>query len=254
MPVNDINQDQEYAFQSSEFMSLSYLISGGVWRIVPGVMDYNISGGSTPSRDVVAANAAVAKRVGRPRVGDVSISAYFMPTDIAWRYIREAQLNRTLVQWRIETNGDIVWRSAATLPCQASVSGGDVTFHSDAGDQPIPTLDTYSIGRGAVITVGSHNLIIDDVHGSANTLSTLDLADYETPDTIEASNDVIIWNPPPMRYEFSAYVTQGADSSMPSEGELTTNLSLTPRKPLPDPVIITEGNTLRPARGVNEGA
>ena len=81
MPVNGINQDQEYAFQSSEFMSLSYLLSDGNWRIVPGVMDYNISGGSTPSRDVVAANTAVAKRVGRPRVGDVSISAYFMPTD-----------------------------------------------------------------------------------------------------------------------------------------------------------------------------
>ena len=79
------------------------------------------------------------------------------------------------------------------------------------------------------------------------------MADYQTPSTIDAA-DAIIWNPPPMRYEFSAYVTQGADSSMPSEGELTTNLSLTPRKPLPDPVIITEGDTLRPAHGANEGA
>ena len=245
MPVNTVNQDQEYAFQSSEFMSLSYL-RGGLWKIVPGVMDYNISGGSTPSRDVVAANAAVAKRVGRPRVGDVSISAYFMPTDYAWRFIRNAQLERTLVQWRIETNGDIVWRSAATLPCQASVSSGDISFSDDAGDQPAPTLDTYSIGRGTVITIGTRNLIVDDVHGSGNTLSVLDLSDYSSPTTIDPE-ETIIWNPPPMRYEFSAYVTQGADSSMPSEGELTTNLSLTPRKPLPDPVIIT--NSLRPLRG-----
>ena len=240
MPVNTVNQDQEYAFQSSEFMSLSYL-DGGEWRIVPGVMDYNISGGSTPSRDVVAANAAVAKRVGRPRVGDVSISAYFMPTDYAWRFIREAQLDRTLVQWRIETNGDIVWRSAASNPCQASVSGGNISFSDDAGDQAAPTLDTYSIGRGTVITIGTDNLIVNHVENNvSNTLSVLDLSTYQRPaDSIDAAT-TIIWNPPPMRYEFSAYVTQGADSSMPSEGELTTNLSLTPRKPLPDPVIITD--------------
>ena len=251
MPVNDINQDQEYAFQSSEFMSLSYLISGGVWRIVPGVMDYNISGGSTPSRDVVAANTAVAKRVGRPRVGDVSISAYFMPTDIAWRYIREAQLDRTLVQWRIETNGDIVWRSDASTPCQAQVTNGVIAWHPTSS-QSAPTLDNYSIGRGAVITLGNTiNSIVDSVDENGN-LHTLDLSDYDDTDDINTSVSAIIWNPPPMRYEFSAYVTQGADSSMPSEGELTTNLSLTPRKPLPNPVIIT--GSLRPARGVNEGA
>ena len=94
MPTNSINQKQEFAFISSEFLSLSYLNDSGSWISIPGVMAADNSGSGSSSRDVISANGQVIKRIGRSRVSELTFDSHALPTDAAWRAMRKAQQDR----------------------------------------------------------------------------------------------------------------------------------------------------------------
>ena len=95
-----------------------------------------------------------------------------------------------------------------------------------------------SIGAKAT----AKNFIIDSVAKSNDALVVLDIgasnalrapANFALPTTATSAASFRIWNPPPNRVEFTAYVTLAADFSLPAEGEMTASLTLTPKKPIP---------------------
>lgn len=257
-----VNPSQDYGYHSSEGTTLRYK-KGSEWIVVPGVSDYNVSGTEATSRDVIVTNINPTKRVTRPRAGMVTFNSLYMPTDRAWREIRDANINRDLLTWRLDLDGDLVWESDATNGCTATVAvDGEVTFTAGTG-QAVPTFDSYPIGRGGLIHfddsdgsdtpatfiingVGFDNTGAKDGSGAnsrtdvTSTLFVLDVANHSNPSDAVTAKLAQVYSPPPARYEFTANVLNVQDSNMPSEGELDTTLILQLRGPWPNPTIVTD--------------
>lgn len=61
-----------------------------------------IGGGEAPERDVVAFGGA-AKRSGHPRVPSLELSAVYAPAHAAWKALRKASLERTVLKFQLTT-------------------------------------------------------------------------------------------------------------------------------------------------------
>lgn len=243
MPTNSINQDQEYAYLPSEFMSLSYWTSDGTFVNIPGIQSVDLGPTAAPIRDVIGANAAPQARMGRPRVPRVTANALALPTDVAWRALRDAQNDRTTLTFRFETNGEAVFTSATTNGATAQVSSaGALTFNQGASNgQAAPTVaGSYGLGRGAVVKIGTNWLMISSVsNASTPVINVVSIDTWAAPASQIAAGSCVIYNPAPHRYEFTAQVAEGAaDLSLSEESEATTTLTLVPRKAPTLPTII----------------
>lgn len=254
MPINTVNQDQELGIISSEFFTIYYRNSSGSWVNIPGAQDVNITGSQSPTRDVIPANGAVSKRVGRTRTPEVSLNCYYMPTDVAWRALRDAQLNRTTLRFRIDWDADLIFKSHGTDSKAGKVAvnatGGVMTFSAPAagtGNDPKLTVENDGLGRGQMVLVygadeaSTKYYIITGVSNASTPVITC--AEIDSDNKIVAATTqnqarFKLFNPAPHRLEFSAQVTQGSDMDMGAESEMMTNLTLAPRRQLPGPHIV----------------
>lgn len=261
MPINDINRDSTLAFVSNEYTSLRFKEIGAAdstYLDVPGITDWNISGTNTPVRDVVDARGPSQKRRGHMRVPEVSVSSLYLPQNRAWRRLKEAQENNTLLTFRIETNGTKVWETSVATDLAtkglrfvvAATGAVTITAQTGAGNESLPTIEQAVVGQGSVLAIkpntGANKLfVVDEVTEDATTIAAgitvLNATTYAAPTAITGTDHhlLAIWNPPPLRLEFVGSVTQGADMSLPAESELTTELMLQPRGKLPDWTIFT---------------
>lgn len=246
MPVlTGVNDEQDYAVVSSEYMQLQYK-DGTTWNTIHGITDYALSGGGAPTRDVTPANGGVGKRRGRPRVPDITFQSYLIPNDRHWRKMRDAYVDGSLLQFRIRTDGertflaDTTGNDGATFKCDAT---GVVTFEQTAGSQLAPTLETTGMGIGSIIHTASTNYVIDNID-SAGAITIVDLDDYASPTAVTTGVQFAIYNPAPQEYNFSASVINVADASMNAEGELMVPLSLSLVKPFPKPTVLTDSTIL----------
>lgn len=243
-----MNSDQALAFYPSEGFTLEYKTTAGAYEAVPGVQDISFAGANAPARDVISANTAAQQFTGKSRVGQVTVNATAMPQDPAWRAIRDAQYDETLMHFRARWPGTIYFSSAATNGATVSItSAGVTTFAAGSGNtgEAAPTIAGTPLGRG--------QMIIGDTGGTPKAYVVTSITDagaitvaeailtganagtYATTSiTAQTTKAFTIYSPAPVERVFSATVSQGADLEMSSESEMTTTLVLAPRVRLPD--------------------
>ncbi len=214
----------------SEFATLEYSSDGSAWVEVPGISGYGESGGEAPERDIVAFSG-VAKRSGHPRVPSIELSAAYTPAHAAWKALRGASLDGTLLRFRLTTKKNILEPITGTGNTVAIADTGIVTF---AGTVK-PNFNEGVIGPGLVIEAGSENYVIDSVSDADTPVVTVKPAPASD---VTAKEDYNIVLPSLRRGPFSATVRIVGNVSLESEGDMTTTLTLAPRGQLPEWSIV----------------
>lgn len=242
MARQDVNQDQTNAYPVSEFQNLQYRSAAGAWINVPGIEGSSLDGTAAASREIKSASTATQQRIGRTSVGQITFEANAIPQDAAWRYLRTAYKNGTLVQFRYDTNPEVYFTADASNGAEVDISTSGACTFTGGSNQAAPTVaGDYGLGRGAVIHGSDKDYIITAIT-TGGAITVAQLPNYTTTgmDALADVTPFTIYNPPGLRYSFRAYVSQGADFSLSAESHMTTTLILIPRKELVEPTIITE--------------
>ena len=214
----------------SEFATLEYSSdSGATWHQLPGIQGYTESGGEAPERDVVTF-AGVAKKSGHPRVPSIEVSAAYSPVHAAWKAIRKASIDGTLLQFRFTTKKKPQFTAIGAANTVAIAYTGVVTF---AGTMK-PDVAGGLIGLGQVIEIGSDAYVIDSISDAATPVVTVKPAPA-TAVTATASYKIVL---PSLRRRFSATVRLAGNVSLESEGDMSTTLTLAPRVQLSEWSIV----------------
>ena len=213
----------------SELVKLEYSSDkGGAWNEIPGVSGYSESGGEAPERDVVAFSG-VTKRTGHPRVPSIEVNAVYAPAHPAWKAVRKASIDRSLLQFRLITPEEDLFSINKSGHTVAIAKTGVVDF---AGTQQ-PVVSEGLITPGQVIKVGGEKYIIDSI----NDVGKLVVKPAPT-EAVSAATDYSIVLPKLRRGPFEATVRLAGNVSLETEGDLTTTLMLAPRSPLPEWAIV----------------
>ena len=213
----------------SEFATLEYS-SDGSWIEVPGITSYTESGGEAPERDVVAFSG-VAKRSGHPRVPSIEMNAVYSPAHAAWRALRTFSFKGTLLQFRLITKKETFESISGPGNTVAIADTGVVTF---AGTVQ-PNFAEGVIGPGQVIEVNSKNYVIDSISDAATPVVKVKPA----PDSaVTAKTPYAIVLPSLRRGPFRATIRVLGNSSLESEGDMSTTLTLAPRGQLSEWSIV----------------
>ena len=214
----------------SEFVTLEYSSDGSAWIAVPGITSYTESGGEAPERDIVAFSG-VAKRSGHLRVPSIEMNAVYSPAHAAWRALRTVSLKGTLLQFRLTTKKETFESISGSGNTVAIAVTGVVTF---AGTLR-PNFAEGVIGPGQVIEANSENYVIDSISDAATPVVTVKPA----PDSaVTAKTPYAIVLPSLRRGPFRATIRVLGNSSLESEGDMSTTVTLAPRGKLPEWSII----------------
>ncbi len=220
---------QPLTAHGSEFAKLEYSAdSGAIWNDIPGINGYTESGGEAPERDIVAFSG-VAKRSGHTRVPSVEVSAIYQPAHAAWRALRQASIDGTLLVFRLTTLEEDQFVASGNANTVAIDTSGVVTF---TGVQP--PWNEGLIGPGQVIKVGTDAYVIDSLsNDSPPEVKVKPAPDSAVDDTSDYS--IVL---PSLRRRFSATVRLADRVSLESEGDMNTTLTLAPRATLPEWSIV----------------
>ena len=209
----------------SEFAKLEYSAdSGATWNKVPGINGYTESGGEAPERDVVTFDGA-AKRSGHPRVPSIEVSAVYTPAHAAWKALRKASIDGTLLDFRFITKEVPQFTAIGSTNTVAIAATGVVTF---AGTVK-PDFQSGKIGLGQVIEVGSGTYVIDSISDA-----TPPLVKVKPATAVTAASGYKIVLPSMRRGPFSSTVRLAGNVSLESEGDMSTTLTLAPIAQLPE--------------------
>ena len=227
---------------------------GGVWREIPGIIDYNESGGEAPRRDVVPAKGGVAARLGRNRVQQVACQAFEVPTHAAWDKMYEAWANSTVLAFRFTTAEQILYDEAADSPdddvsMAIAANTGVVTF-TGGNNAIFPRIGNNSLGPGAaLVNSGATKAYrVEDAGadaGAGKAAKATGMVVNPAPGgAVAAATGFKIVIPATQRGPFRAKVASVDLWTIAAEGELQSPLMLQPLNVLPKGVIVVGEKTV----------
>lgn len=206
----------------SEDKSLSVL-DGSTWIELPGVNDWNNSGGGREGRSTTSDSGNPTGLAGAISAPSMEFPAYAVPGHQAWEIIREAYLANDEVRLREETPSQTLVAQTSGSVNAAIAATGVVTFTGT----PRPTEDDLRLGSR--IRISTTDYIIASVN-PATLATTVDPAPATA---VSAANYSI--RTPILRREFAAKVLETPDmhGNITQGGEFMGTLRVQLRGALP---------------------
>ena len=211
---------------SSEFFKLFVKFPGSdVSRRVPGVGGYREIDAQAPER-YDASFEGMAKRTGQFRIPSLEMSATYLPIHDIWRKLTQFAVGNKLLHFRVETKGDLVRDEVANETVEILAGGEGHTLFSS----PLPNFDRFAAGM--VLTLNSVNYVIDEVEPE-NSRVILRTLEGDFPVAVVAGQ-YSVKVPALFRGFFPATIRLINGVNLQEEGNLFTDLSLSPRAHLPE--------------------
>ena len=206
----------------SEGKTLSVL-DGSTWIELPGVNDWNNSGGGREGRSTTSDSGNPTGLAGAISAPSMEFPAYAVPGHQAWEVIRQAYLDNDEVRLREETPSQTLVAQTSGSVNAAIAATGVVTFTGT----PRPTEDDLRLGSR--IRVGTTDYIIASVN--PETLATT--VDPAPASAVTGANYSI--RTPILRREFAAKVLETPDmhGNITQGGEFMGTLRVQLRGALP---------------------
>lgn len=211
----------------TEGATVEMSLDESTWSELLGASSYTESGGEAPTRESVDFQNVI-QIVGkaRPATVELNIANFGNFAMKVWRDIRAARDSQSLLNWRVTFPGRILVPQTEASQTVAVTTAGATTF---AGTEA-QNFTSGDFSEGNVIVVGNNNLVIESI--SNNGVVTVS----PPSSAISATRYSIV--EPGMRIQFKAAVQNFGNLTADSEGQVTTTLSLAPRRTLPAPTIV----------------
>ena len=135
----------------SEGKTLSvYDRTSSAWLGLPGMMDFTINGGERTGRSAGTDSNRPTGEVGTPQAPTVEVTFKYVSSP-NWDLVDNAFVNGTMLDWRLDTVGEVIqdFAAASTAPMATVSSNGTVSFTAGT-----PT-DIDDFPLGGVIKVGN---------------------------------------------------------------------------------------------------